>query len=88
MKRRLNIIQGLLQVVESEAANTGIKNKSLLAAFLGTQAGQYAQVEDVDYALSLCLDEGYLKPVKLTQNMDPGVQLTWKGHDFIDANRG
>lgn len=86
MKRRLADIQILLQVVESKADCAGIKNKDLLQAFLGTPGGQYAEVEQVDYALSLCLAEGFLAAVKLTNNMDPGVQLTWKGHDYLEAN--
>ena len=85
MKRRLAHIQVLLQVVESKATCEGIKNKDLLQEFLQSPGGQYAEVEQVDYALTLCLDEGLLVAVKLTNNMDPGVRLTWKGHDYLDA---
>ncbi|WP_443690405.1 hypothetical protein [Pseudomonas sp.] len=87
MKRRLAHIQVLLQTVENQADSAGIKNKELLKAFLETPSGQVAEVEQVDYALSLCLAEGYLVGVKLTNNLDPGVQLTWKGHDYLEANR-
>ncbi|UIN53599.1 DUF2513 domain-containing protein [Pseudomonas kribbensis] len=87
MKRRLAHIQVLLGIVEDQADNFGLKNKVLLSECLKSPTGQFAEAEQIDYALYLCLEQGYLKSVKLTSNLDPGVQLTWAGHDYLEANR-
>lgn len=85
MKRNKKHIKHLLDLVQSEASVDGVSTAYVVQKFLDTSGGQPVDQQDVHYAVFQAIDAGLLKPVKLPSMMEPGVQLTWIGHDYLDA---
>lgn len=85
MQRNQKYIKHLLSLVQAEASLDGITNEVLVQRFVDTDGGHKVNHQEARYALLLAVDAGFLKQVKLTHMVEPGVQLTWAGHDYIDA---
>lgn len=83
MKRDMDLIRTLLIQIEASKLPTSIGNLS--------QQNPDAKFMEVQYNLKQIYDAGYIKGV-YTEFVSGGydllrIELTWKGHDFIDSVR-
>lgn len=88
MRRQNKHIKHVLDLVQAEADLLGITTEMLVQRFLDTDGGHQATQQEVRYAITLAAEAGLLKPVRLTAMTEAGVQLTWAGHDYLDAVNG
>ena len=85
MRRQETHIKHVLDLVQAEADVIGITTERLVQRFLDTDGGHQVTQQEVRYAIALATEAGYLAPVELTPMVEAGVQLTWAGHDYLDA---
>ncbi|WP_207936401.1 DUF2513 domain-containing protein [Pseudomonas sp. 51_B] len=83
MKRDLEHVAGLLGMVEETADKKGIIKTSLIKNYCDQAGLTWKDADQMDYTIELCIQEGLLSLVRIGHNMDVGVQLTWKGHNFL-----
>ena len=87
MQRNIALAKEILEVVSTEDnSGGGLYRSEILGVFTERYAHQgYGLEPAVSYHLNLLETAGFVK-VTRTDHDDDNFEMTWAGHDFIEAN--
>ena len=82
MRRNLNHVKHLLDLVQAHADEEGISMIDLLPKWEASSGNPEVSLLEPEliYLVNRCADVGYL-----AVNGGHSVQLTWAGHDYLDS---
>lgn len=82
MRRDLNKVRHLLEILEKRADENGMSRQSLSELWI--ESGRHAEpplnVAEFSYLVARLMEAGFISHNK-------AFQLTWDGHDWLDRNR-
>lgn len=86
MKRDLKRVIHLLNLVQAHADHKGIAVSALVEQWTASSKRVRLEESECLYLIELCAEARLL--IESTVNFTGGkvVQLTWKGHDYLDAD--
>ncbi|WLH42101.1 hypothetical protein [Pseudomonas sp. FP2254] len=85
MRRNLDRVKHLLDLVQAYADHDGILVNELKVKWAESGGGQTLPEEELLYLSALCVHEGLLNMSEKTYAGGRLIQMTWKGHDYLDS---